>query len=55
MKKSVKEEGKGIMKKNISFKGCDTTLEQLFGKKKIARPDLLRVISAYIRENELAN
>jgi len=27
-----KVEGKGIMKKNINFKGCHDTMEEVFGK-----------------------
>jgi len=48
-----KVEGKGIMKKNINFKGCHDTMEEVFGKKPIARPDVMRLVSAYIREKEL--
>ena len=57
--KKVKKKGEekkkltGILKKNISFKGCDDSVESVFGKKKIARPDVVRLISAYIREKEL--
>jgi len=43
----------GIMKKNIRFAGCHDTMKEVFGKKPIARPDVMRIVSAYIRENEL--
>ena len=45
--------GKGIMAKNISFQGCDDTLEEVFGKEAISRADVVRLVSAYIRENKL--
>ena len=45
--------GKGIMAKNISFEGCADTLEKVFGKGAISRADVVRIISAYIRENRL--
>ena len=53
-KKVEKKKLTGILKKNISFKGCDDSVESVFGRKKIARPDVVvRLISAYIREKEL--
>lgn len=46
-------QGKGILAKNISFKGCKETMEDVFGKKPIARPDVMRIVSAYIRDQNL--
>jgi hypothetical protein len=45
--------GKGIMAKNICFSGCGATVEQVFGKEPISRADVVSLISAYIRDNDL--
>jgi hypothetical protein len=47
------EEGKGIMKKNISFADCGDTLEEIFGTDPISRADVVSIISAYIRDYNL--
>ena len=44
---------KGIMAKNVCFSGCGATVEQVFGKEPISRADVVSLISAYIRENDL--
>jgi len=51
-KTTKKTAGKGITKKNISFKGCEETLEEVFGKKPVARFEVVSIISKYIREND---
>ena len=48
-----KAEGKGIMKKNISFADCGDTLEEVFGTDPISRADVVSIISKYIREYEI--
>ena len=45
--------GKGILAKNICFSGCGATVEQVFGKEPISRADVVSLISAYIRDNDL--
>ena len=45
--------GKGILAKNISFEGCKEPLEEVFGKELISRADVVKRISAYIKENGL--
>ena len=53
--KAKSKRGAAIMKKNINFKGCTETLEEIFGKKKIARSDVVKIISAYIKAKDLVD
>lgn len=39
---------------SISFKGCDDTLESVFGSKPIGPSDMTKAIWAYVKKNKLA-
>lgn len=39
----------------ISFKGCDDTVEKLFGSKPIAPSEMTKLIWAYVKKNKLAS
>lgn len=50
-KKSAR--GAGILKKDISFKGCDDTIESIMGKKPVAAADMMKALWAFIKKNGL--
>jgi chromatin remodeling complex protein RSC6 len=37
------------------FKGCDTTLEEVFGKKPISLVEMLNLLLSFIEDNKLVN
>ena len=39
---------------SICFKGCDDTLEKVFGSKPIGPSDMTKSIWAYVKKNKLA-
>jgi len=45
--------GKGLTAKNISFKGCDTSIEEVMGKKKLASGEMVKKIWDYVKANDL--
>jgi len=45
--------GKGLTAKNISFKGCDTPIEEVMGKKKLASGEMVKKIWDYVKANDL--
>jgi chromatin remodeling complex protein RSC6 len=54
MAKAVKSgRGSGILKKDISFKGCTTSIEEIMGKKPVAAADMVKAIWAYVKEHGL--
>lgn len=39
---------------NICFKGCDDTLEKVFGKEKLAPSEMTKKIWAYVKKKKIA-
>jgi len=39
---------------SINFKGCDDTIEKVFGSKPIGPSEMTKLIWAYVKKNKLA-